>query len=252
MVFVVDNVELGQASHQVLLFSSLTIFPQESRIHSCNKTLYILGSWQRHKWNILPSFLIHIFYVVYFMIMQMVYKSSLTELHPCTSFYLLICTTCFEMGTAVAQWLRCCATNRKVAVSIPAGAIGIFHWHKILPIAPWSWGRLSLWQKWVPGAFPGGKGGQCVKLITLPLCCSVVMKSGSLNFLEPSGPLQACNGIALTFAFTCFEIEVLWNVDTASFYAVLVFLRTNNRWLLIPGSSPHISPRGGPTLFLYT
>jgi len=25
------------------------------------------------------------------------------------------------VGTAVAQWLRCCATNRKVAGSIPAG-----------------------------------------------------------------------------------------------------------------------------------
>jgi hypothetical protein len=31
------------------------------------------------------------------------------------------------MGTAVAQWLRYCATNRKVAVSIPDGIIGIFH-----------------------------------------------------------------------------------------------------------------------------
>ena len=30
------------------------------------------------------------------------------------------------MGTAVAQWLRCCATNQKVAGSIPAGVIGIF------------------------------------------------------------------------------------------------------------------------------
>ena len=30
-------------------------------------------------------------------------------------------------GTAVAQCLRCCATNRKVAGSIPAGVIGIFH-----------------------------------------------------------------------------------------------------------------------------
>ena len=46
--------------------------------------------------------------------------------------------------TAVAQWLRCCATNRKVVGSIPAGVIGIFHWHKILPIALWSLGRLSL------------------------------------------------------------------------------------------------------------
>jgi len=29
-------------------------------------------------------------------------------------------------GTAVAQWSRCCATNRKVAVSIPAGVSGFF------------------------------------------------------------------------------------------------------------------------------
>ena len=30
-----------------------------------------------------------------------------------------------ESGTAVIQWLRCCATNRKVAGSIPAGGIFI-------------------------------------------------------------------------------------------------------------------------------
>ena len=29
-------------------------------------------------------------------------------------------------GTAVAQWLRCCATNREVAGSIPAGVSGVF------------------------------------------------------------------------------------------------------------------------------
>ena len=34
----------------------------------------------------------------------------------------------------MAQWLRCCATNRKVAGSIPDGAIGI------LPITPWPGG----------------------------------------------------------------------------------------------------------------
>ena len=32
-----------------------------------------------------------------------------------------------EVGTAAAQRLRCRATNRKVAGSIPAGVIGIFH-----------------------------------------------------------------------------------------------------------------------------
>ena len=30
------------------------------------------------------------------------------------------------MGTAVAQWLRCCTTNRKVAGSIPPGVSGFF------------------------------------------------------------------------------------------------------------------------------
>jgi hypothetical protein len=30
-------------------------------------------------------------------------------------------------GDEVAQWLRHCATNRKVAVSIPDGVIEIFH-----------------------------------------------------------------------------------------------------------------------------
>ena len=50
---------------------------------------------------------------------------------------------------------KCCATNRKVAVSIPDA--------------------------------------------TLPPSCAVVMKSGNLNFLEPSGPLQACNGTVLPF-----------------------------------------------------
>jgi hypothetical protein len=30
----------------------------------------------------------------------------------------------------VAQWLRYCAANRKVAGSIPDGVIGFFHWHK--------------------------------------------------------------------------------------------------------------------------
>ena len=31
-----------------------------------------------------------------------------------------------EKGTGVAQWLRCCYTNRKVAGSIPAGVSGFF------------------------------------------------------------------------------------------------------------------------------
>ena len=35
----------------------------------------------------------------------------------------------YILGTAVAQWLSCCATNRKVAGSISDDVIGIFYWH---------------------------------------------------------------------------------------------------------------------------
>ena len=32
----------------------------------------------------------------------------------------------YNMGTLLAQWFRCCATNRKAADSIPTGVIGFF------------------------------------------------------------------------------------------------------------------------------
>ena len=52
--------------------------------------------------------------------------------------------------------------------------------------------------------FLGGKGGRCVRLTTLPPSCAAVMKSENRNFLEPSGPLQACNGTALLFFLTLY------------------------------------------------
>jgi len=73
----------------------------------------------------------------------------------------------------------------------------IFHWHKFLPIALWPWCLHSLEQKWVPGAFSGGKMRPVRKADNLPPSCALFKKSGSFNFLETSGPLQACNGTAL-------------------------------------------------------
>jgi len=63
-------------------------------------------------------------------------------------------------------------------------------------------------QKWVPGTFPRGKGGRCLRLTTLPPSCAVVMKSGNLNFLESSGSLQASNGTALPFI--CILLHLTW------------------------------------------
>ena len=113
-------------------------------------------------------------------------------------------------GTAVTQWLRCCATNREVAGSIPAGVSGFFidiksfrsHYGPGVDSA-------SNRNEYVPGVFLGGKGGRCVRLTTLSPSCTVVTKCGKLNYLEPSGPLQACNGTDVFFTTSnspvCFQ-----------------------------------------------
>ena len=46
------------------------------------------------------------------------------------------------------------------------------------------------------------------KADNLPPSCAVVTKSGNINFLEPSGPVQACNGTALPF-FTSVVCHVM-------------------------------------------
>ena len=40
--------------------------------------------------------------------------------------------------------------------------------------------------------------------------CQIVLKSGSLNLLEPSGPVQACNGIALALLVCYFYNCILY------------------------------------------
>jgi hypothetical protein len=44
--------------------------------------------------------------------------------------------------------------------------------------------------------FLGGKVGLCVGLTTLQSSCDDCLEI--LNFLEPYGPVQACNGVALS------------------------------------------------------
>ena len=69
----------------------------------------------------------------------------------------------------------------------------IFHWHKIVPIALWPWGRLNLLQKWVPGISPSGKGSRCVRLTTshhpVPLSQNLRTLTSS-NPLGLSGPVM--------------------------------------------------------------
>jgi hypothetical protein len=53
------------------------------------------------------------------------------------------------------------------------------------------------------------KGGQCIGLTTFPLYVPIVLKSGSLNLLEPSGHVKACNGIALPLTFQVVILHAL-------------------------------------------
>ena len=51
---------------------------------------------------------------------------------------------------------------------------------------------------------PGGKGGRCVRLTAYHLHVPIVKKSGGLNLLESCGPVQACNGTALSLLLAQF------------------------------------------------
>jgi len=93
----------------------------------------------------------------------------------------------YNWVTRWGSWLRHCATSEKVAGSIPEGVIGIFHWHTsdrsiaqglTQPLIEMSTRDIS----WKPYH------------VRVP----IVLKPGSLNLLEPSGPVQACNGIAFS------------------------------------------------------
>ena len=48
----------------------------------------------------------------------------------------------------------------------------------------------------------GGKGGRYVRLTALPPSCANCLDIREPQLLEPSGPVQACNGIDLPFFFT--------------------------------------------------
>ena len=73
-------------------------------------------------------------------------------------------------GIAVAQWLRCCATNRKVAGSIPAGVSGFFIDIKSFR-SHYGTGVDSACNRNEYREYFLGVGGRCVRLTTILFRC---------------------------------------------------------------------------------
>jgi len=93
--------------------------------------------------------------------------------------------------------------------STPDSVFGIFHWHNpssrtialglTQHLTEISTRNIS-WRVKAAGAY----GWQSYRLHV-----STVMKSGSLNLLEPSRPVQACNGTALPLSLNVIQLNIV-------------------------------------------
>jgi hypothetical protein len=85
----------------------------------------------------------------------------------------------------------------------------IFSMYPILPAAPWAWGLLSLWQKWVPKDNSRGKGQLALSLTTvLPSVSWLCRQCGILNIWQSCGPPLPVTGIALLFFFFYYKLNI--------------------------------------------
>jgi hypothetical protein len=143
------------------------------------------------------------------------HAQALSLCHFTTSYWIVPITAHYR-GHTVAQWLRHCATNRKVAGSIPDDVTGIFHWfnpssHTMAlgltqPLTEMSTRDIS----W-------GKGGWCIGLTTLPHSCADCQK---IREPQPPGALTACQGLSRSVipAFTAYyKYTEIWKLTLATF-----------------------------------
>jgi len=117
------------------------------------------------------------------------------------------------MGTAVAQWLRCCAPNWKVAGSIPAGVNGFF-----IDIKSFR----SQYGPWVDSAsnrneyreyFLEVKSGRCVRLTTYH---HPVPLSRNLGALTSWNRLGLSRPVTWLLYFYLFKDLYTWSVRKVS------------------------------------
>jgi hypothetical protein len=143
---------------------------------------------------------------------------------------------CFLVCRRMMVWAT---TIRKVAGSIPDGVTGIFHWHNpsgrtvalglTQPVTEMSASNNS------PGVKAAGAQGWQPYHLHVP----TVLKSGSLNHLEPSRPVQACNLIDLPWLLLPLLVRSV-SIAVIVFLAYLTILcigRIMCVWIIIQGDS---------------
>ena len=101
----------------------------------------------------------------------------------------------YDFPIRISIWRRSCWGNTLRAarsrIRFPMVSMEIFI-DIILPAAMWPQGWLNLQQKWVPGIFPGGKGGRWVGLKTLPLSRADCLENWEP---QPPGTIRTCPGL---------------------------------------------------------
>ena len=124
------------------------------------------------------------------------------------------------------SWLRHCATSRKVVVSFPDDVIGNFHWHNPSGSTTALSSSQTLTEMSTRNIFSVVKAAGTYGWQPYHLYVPIVLKSGSLILLEPSGLVQACTGIDLPFTtlelrrmrglLESYKYEITWNYEVVT------------------------------------
>jgi len=140
-------------------------------------------------------------------------------------YYILVIPYYME-GTAVAQWLRCCATNRKVTGLIPAGVSGFFieiksfrsHYGPGVDSAS----NINEYQE----IFPGGKGGRCVRLTTYHHPVLLSRNPGTLTSWNPLGLSRPVTGLLYLYFY-----HTIWKEGSP--HVILGFCHSANEFFTL-------------------